>query len=376
MKPVLIVTHVQFVANGGIHGPAHALTDYLQRNKYAYWFVQHSLTGQHPSWLDYVAVNGTSERKSIGSSRFWPLPLRAIFEMARTLRIARQCRPELCVAVDPLNALAALVACRLGWVKRVVFYTADYAIDRFNNPFVNHIYHAIDQWCIHTADAVWNVSRRIVERRATQGVPAHRNRFVPNAPALRDIPSAPATRHRHDLIIVANLIASIDYPLIFRVIDQLRHFFPAIRLQVIGDGPRRGELETLVDTMALDQQVFFLGRLDRHDVLSQVSAAAVGLALYTRDCSWTYYGDSKKAREYLACGLPVIITDVVSTADDIAAADAGAVVALTTEALTAAIRKLFSDDGHYQRQQNNARALAQQFDLERILDAELLPQIS
>ena len=98
----------------------------------------------------------------------------------------------------------------------------------------------------------------------------------------------------------------------------------------------------------------------------------LGIALYSGECEWNYYGDSKKAREYLAAGLPVLINNVPSTADDIKKENVGIVFEeLNAEELYRAIEKIFSNADYYNELRNNAINLAQKTDIFKILEQRL-----
>ena len=123
--------------------------------------------------------------------------------------------------------------------------------------------------------------------------------------------------------------------------------------------------------MNLSKRVIFTGSKPHEDVMKILSKSGVGLAIYTDDFPWTKYGDSMKAREYLACGLPVIITNVPSTADDIENARAGMVIKGVSEIETA-IDHLFKDEKSYQKIKKNAFALAKKFDFAKTVAATSL----
>lgn len=370
---IIISTHTQFTASGSVHGPGHAVYDYIRRKGKECIFIQHSIDGQYPTIVQHYQNNHVNEWKPSWQWFRLPLPLKAFGELLIDIKIVKHFPQAWFIGLDPLNAAYGLLLKKIRKVQRVIFYTADYAERRFNNALLNLMYHRIDRWCIKRADAVWNVSSKITKRRAQQGVPASKNFFVPNAPAFQAIKRLPfESINRNRIVVVSNLIPAINYPLIVRAIQRLVPQNPNLELCIIGDGPLKKELELSVVKMHLEKNIKFFGRLDHSEVINIMTHASIGLAPYTKECSWTVYGDSKKAREYLACGLPVIITDVVSTADDIKQANAGIVIALEEESLVQALQQLLHNDSVYQRMRNNAVRLAEQFDLEKILDEHLL----
>ena len=94
-----------------------------------------------------------------------------------------------------------------------------------------------------------------------------------------------------------------DQPTLIHAAAILRQTCPALQLKLIGDGPKRGELEQLVSELDLKEHVEFLGsRLDIPEQLgtfdvfafATTSSEGFGIALI----------------EALAAGVPVVATDV------------------------------------------------------------------
>ena len=102
------------------------------------------------------------------------------------------------------------------------------------------------------------------------------------------------------VLVVGTLIASKGHELVLRAIDRLRNMFPALRCQIIGEGPDRAHFETLASQFGLIPQVRFLGRQPR---------AAVADAM--RSCSLFVLPSRNEGLgcvylEAMACGKPAI----------------------------------------------------------------------
>jgi len=93
-----------------------------------------------------------------------------------------------------------------------------------------------------------------------------------------------------------------------------------------------------------------------------LTESAIGLAPYVPGAdTYTQYTDPGKPKLYLACGLPVIITDVPASADLIDKAKAGIKVDYTPESIAQAIKRLLSDDELFNNYRDNAINLGKQF---------------
>ncbi len=370
---IVVAGHARFGQDKKpVHGTGSEIDPFLKKRGEAHILVRHSLfPGVSSRVLSFS--KGEFNERFCGFKNL-PLLLRTIQEQLVNfyLIFKTRGRVDLFIGIDPLNAFSGLVAQKLGKIKRVVFYTADYAHQRFENPVMNWIYHCFDRFGIRNADQVWNVSTRIVEQRRKQGVPSKKNFLVPNSTAFEKAKRLPYSEiNKHDLIIVSHLTKAIGFPLIFEAVKNLSKKYEDLRLLVIGGGPDEKGLKKLVAELGMANRIIFLGRMPHEKVLDKLSQSAVGLALYTGGEAWTEFGDSMKAREYMACGLPVIMTDIPSTADDVEKNKAGLVIDFEREALEEAIDFLFSSTEDYLKLRENAIQLAQKHDIVKILDQRM-----
>lgn len=371
---IVIAKHVAIVkGNKEIHGTGSPLEDFLKNKKVDCFFIKHPIRGGLPSIIEsHIRGIEKKERTAYPNSTF--LPLKSLQELRITLQAINKIKEpiDLFVGIDPLNAFFGLLAKKRGKAKKVIFYTADYAIKRFNNPLMNGIYHWFDRYAIREADQVWNVSSRITELRKQQGVEEGRNFFVPNSIEFDKAKRLSFEEiNRHDLVLVSGLTRAIDFSLIIKAIKKLSENYPDIKLLIIGEGEHRKELEELTRKLKTEKNILFLGRKDHQEVLEILSRSAIGIALYTEEFPWTKFGDSMKVREYLACGLPVIMTNVPSTSNDVKEAKAGFVIELKEKEFEKAINSLFSDQNLYLRMRKRAINLAKAYDFAIVIEKAL-----
>lgn len=362
-KFVYIVSHTRFDDKGKpVHGTASELAPLLDKEKIQYIYIQHSIFKGHGT---YITFSKQKKHKWMGTS-FLPFPLRLIQEMIITSSLVFRTNKKhsIFVGVDPLNAWLGIILRKLGKVQTVVFYTADYAKRRYDNSIMNSIYHIFDRFCVKRADQVWNVSSRITSLRQEQGVEKERNYFIPNSPVLKSYKPSHQKSEKHTLVIVTHITKAIDFMSIFQAIKHLEKKIKDLKLVIVGNGDYRTELEKKAAQLKLSKRIFFTGSKSHKEVMEILKTSGVGIALYTNDFPWTWYGDSMKAREYLACGLPVIISDVPSTADDVEKANAGIVIKKTPQ-IKRAINAVFSNNESYAIMRQNALDLARNSDFAR-----------
>jgi glycosyltransferase involved in cell wall biosynthesis len=103
-----------------------------------------------------------------------------------------------------------------------------------------------------------------------------------------------------EILVVGNLLPSKGHDLVLRAIDHLKPFFPQLRCNIIGEGPDRARLETLVRASGIGEQVQFLGRRSRSEVAEAMRRCSV-FVLPSR-----YEGLGCVYLEAMSCGKPVI----------------------------------------------------------------------
>jgi len=106
------------------------------------------------------------------------------------------------------------------------------------------------------------------------------------------------------LAVTRNLEPIYGLETALRAIDIVRRDVPNVRLKIAGSGPQRSELEALIAELDLGRHVELLGRLDREEVLALYQGADAMLNPTRVD------NMPNSVLEALACGLPVISTNV------------------------------------------------------------------
>jgi glycosyltransferase involved in cell wall biosynthesis len=373
IKGVFIASHAVFNNKGeGMHGTGSELSTYFGSTSTPYTFIKHSLyPGSKTRVETYLRKK---EKARFMGFTFLPLPLKALYEQLLTLYLLKKSRhkKDIFIGIDPLNGFTGVLAKKLGLADHAIFYTADYAYKRFANPVMNNIYHWFDRFAANNADQVWNVSSRIMKHRVKQGLRENKLYLVPNSPEFRKTRRLPLSKvNVHDLVIVSNLTTAIDYPHVIQTVKKLSRKYEDIRLLIIGTGEAEEKLKSLVKELKLENKVLFLGRKNHDELLNILSKSGVGIALYTNDHPWTEFGDSMKVREYLACGLPVILNDVPSTADDVEKENVGFVLKGKGKNFAKAIDELFRDEEKYKIMRKNAVKLAKENDFTKVVDSAL-----
>lgn len=178
------------------------------------------------------------------------------------------------------------------------------------------------------------------------GVPRRRLTVVHNGvPARQVAPDRSLTGN------VVGCVARLDDQKNLTVLLQAMVAVPDASLVLVGDGPRRGELEALAGSLGIAARVHFLGWLD--DPRAVLAGFDV-FALPSRDESFPL-----TIVEAMLSGVPVVATRVGSVGDAIEHGRTGLLVEVDdVDGLAAALRRLLGDADERTQLASAARALA------------------
>jgi teichuronic acid biosynthesis glycosyltransferase TuaC len=133
------------------------------------------------------------------------------------------------------------------------------------------------------------------------------------------------------LLSVGYLDPRKGHHLVIQALPQLA----GVRLMIAGSGPERGRLEVLARALGVAERVTFLGPLTQ-DVLRQYYGAADALVLASSREGW-----ANVLLEAMACGTPVVASNVWGTPEVVRAPAAGVLMdTLTAQGVADGVRRL------------------------------------
>jgi glycosyltransferase involved in cell wall biosynthesis len=312
--------------------------------------------------------------------RGWPEPLiyakELWFTLSWTLRFGGHW--DRYVAVDGLLALFGLLLRLLGRVGRVTFWSLDFVPSgRFVSRLRNAVYARVNRYAALRADEVWDHTPLMVEaKRAHLGLTPRdyrAHRVVPYGIWLERITARTFEAcERNVLVFIGHLIEKQGVQRVIESIPTIVEAIPDFRFRVIGDGAYRSALEALAERIGVSAHVQFIGRIEDDGAVEElIAGSCVAIAPYLRELdTFTQFGaDPGKVKNYLGCGVPVLVTDVPWIAREVAAHGAGEVIDDTTAAIAAAVVRWMRDAELNQRAREQAREFARSFDNATIFDA-------
>jgi len=265
----------------------------------------------------------------------FPFPLNPVWIGAINSAI-RQSHADLILVRDLPLALAAGVLGRLHRIP-VVFDMAEHypamLEDRLRytptglfgriarSPSIARL---IERWTLRLVDHAIVVVEESGERLAHAGYPRDRITVVGNTPrtdqwVIRDMPDGRTDQgNRLTIVYLGNLDGIRGLDVAIQALQILKDFQVRSRMIVIGDGPSLNPLRRLAEDCGVTECAEFVGRLSLNDPaamlrVKQIMADSdIGLIPHyaTEACNSTV---PNKLFDYMAMGLPVIVSDMKPT---------------------------------------------------------------
>ncbi len=164
------------------------------------------------------------------------------------------------------------------------------------------------RWAARNADAIITVSSALRDAILDLDVGQPRIEVLRNGVDLEQFAPLPTARAREALqwgegtvlLSVGKLVEAKGHDLVIRALAEL----PGVRLVIVGEGPFRGDLQRLAADLGVADCVSFLGAVPHTQLRMLYCAADIAILASARE------GMPNVVLESLACGTPVIATDV------------------------------------------------------------------
>jgi teichuronic acid biosynthesis glycosyltransferase TuaC len=239
------------------------------------------------------------------------------------------------------------------WFRKPVVVTARGTdinfIPRFRWP------RRLIQRSLAKAAGIITVSQALKEATAQLGIAPNNVTVIRNGVDLERFRPLDRARVRKKLAIhgvtllsVGHLIERKGHDLVIRALAELAN----CQLVIVGEGPERGRLEALAESLGVASRVRLVGA-KQHDELAQYYTAADALVLASSREGW-----ANVLLEAMACGTPVVASNVWGNPEVVAAPAAGRLMhERSPQGIVAAVQDLFAS----QPDRNATRRYAEKF---------------
>jgi teichuronic acid biosynthesis glycosyltransferase TuaC len=247
-------------------------------------------------WLSYFSLPGGFGLPTAGAFAF-----ARIVGRIRELQASRRIDLVHAHAALPCGHAAMLLSKELG----VPYVVTVHGLDAFSTEQVGG---RVGDWCRRISQGVYRSSSRVicisehVREQVLEGTgPSCRTSVVYNGvDAELFAPGNEPSSEGPIVLCVGNLIPIKGHEVLIRSIAALTPNFPAITLEIVGDGPEHSRLQVLAQQLQVGERVRFLGRQSRQQVAAAMRRCTL-FALPSR-----YEGLGCVYLEAMSVGKPVI----------------------------------------------------------------------
>jgi glycosyltransferase involved in cell wall biosynthesis len=263
----------------------------------------------------------------------------------------------------------------LGKVNKTVYWAIDFVPEnRFKSHIKNLIYHWINVRGYKNADEMWDLSPRMaVAREKYLGVRMNdykSHKVVPYGAWTKRIKKYQYNEcEKNTLVFMGHLIEKQGVQLVMNAIPELIKNTPDFRFKIIGDGHFKDNLIALANDLRVINHCDFKGKIHDHlELEKEIAKSCLAIAPYIKELdTWTQYTDPGKVKTYLACGVPVLLTDVPWNAKNIEDNRCGKIISESHDDIVSAINEFMRSQIN-QEAREQANKYSHSFDYEGIFD--------
>lgn len=280
------------------------------------------------------------------------------------------------IGMDGLCVLFGNILRSLGKVKKTIFWAIDFVPEaRFGSKLKNWIYHTINTHGYEQSDEMWDLSPRMAEARLKYlNFPESKyreRRLVPYGSWTDRIQRYSwKDAKQHQLVFMGILLEKQGVQLVLQAIPDIVKQLPDFHFLIIGGGPYRDTLEQLAAQLGVLKYCTFTGKIpDHQDLERRIAESGLAVAPYIAELdTWTYYADPGKVKTYLACGVPVVLTDLPWNAQAIAKEGAGVIVKEEPAEIADAVIKIMKSQ-QADRYRQRAAKFAESYSYQQLFQA-------
>lgn len=270
-----------------------------------------------PEALESLAYEGGMlEKLRRGRWRWMLVPFFFVAELLAVLRVLRRYRPNVIhahwIVPQGVVALAALRLCRR---TRPALVCTSHGADLF--ALRGFLARRLKSWVARHASALTVVSAAMKTAAVRLGAQPAKVRVMSMGVDARSrfTPARDGARSTDELLFVGRLVRKKGVACLLPILALVREKFPAARLTIVGAGPLDGELGAAARARGLEGQVVFAGAVANEDLAPYYRRAAVFLAPSVVTPEGDQEGLGLVIAEALACGCPVVASDLPAIGD-------------------------------------------------------------
>ncbi len=295
------------------------------------------------------------------SLAFILLPFFLIAAFFKLLRVTREQKSQIIHAhwVLPNGPVAVLVA----WVRKIPFVVSLHGSDMYiaqKNP----LFKAVTRWVFSHAAAVTSCSKQLLKAAQSLDAPSASYIFPWGVDSEKFYPKPKNPElalswglHPDDIHIIAlgRLVHKKGFEVLLRAFAKLAHQHSQVKLVIGGEGSLRSTLAAAAQKYGIQDQVVFPGRISWDQVVDFFAQGDIFVLPSIQDIHGNVDGLPTVLVEALACGLPVIASDIGGVQMLIEDGENGLLIHPgDSQALGKALKRLLSNEEERYRLGQNA----------------------
>ena len=219
----------------------------------------------------------------------------------------------------------------------------------------------VEELTLKLPDKIIPISERIKADLLSIGVSDKKMEVVPNGVDFNGIQEMKKEdgEYGYDVLYVGRLSKHKNVDLLLKAMNIIKGELPSIKCRIIGDGPEKENLIRLTRSLNLEENVEFLGFIEKdEDVISSMKSAKVFVLPSTRE------GFPNTILEANACGLPVIIVKGEKNAavDVVEDGKNGFICSFSEEDVATKVLALLRDGSKCRKMRDISKAKSKEYD--------------
>ncbi len=332
----------------------------------------------HKHWdrIDIIAprTNNIKEKTEVFfenvyvHSSGWPLVMHPIFFLKKGFELWKQEKFDLMTVHEFPPFYNGVGACILRWLTGVPYILEIMHIPGL--PRAAGVRETVYKWLTKlfvALDAMPARAVRIINQQTKQflvasGIPGSKILYIPAFYIDLNVFCPMSVDKKYDLVFAGRLEKNKRITNLIKAVKILRKEKPDVSLLIIGSGPLRSELQTLIKIEGLEENITFSGWLEsNHDIAKAYQSAKIFVNPSLNE------GGPRVVLEAMACGLPILTTKVGLMLDIIIEGETGLFIDWSPGDIADKVSRVLADADLRSRLSASGLNIVKQFERSRAI---------